>query len=617
MCGIVGIASIKPQIHREWLDVGRDNIAHRGPDDAGSWWSEDGKVGLAHRRLSIIDLSEGGHQPMEYASSHLAIVFNGEIYNYVELKKILLAHGYSFKTRSDTEVILAAYHKWGRCCLDKLNGMFSFAIYDKNKNGVFLARDRAGEKPLFYHLENGNLHFGSELKSLLVKNKFNLKVNKSALRDYLGMGYVSGEKCLIDGFKKLSPGSAIFFNLDTGDLKKWKYWKLPDPIFAKKLPKKEELLEEFEYLFEDAINRQMISDVPLGILLSGGFDSSLITAIAARNDSNVKTFTIGFPDDNNLDETKHAELIAGYFGTNHTVLDVQKIDTEIIPMLARYYDEPIADSSILPTYIVSNLVRKHCKVALGGDGGDELFGGYQDYSNMIYASENFNFIPNKLMNLISNTAANHLPVGFRGRNWLKNLGWDYKNSLPSYFKYFDEISINKVFDFGFWDINEADNVSIKSDLDLLQRATRRDFYNYLPDDILVKVDRASMANSLEIRAPFLDLKIIEFAFSRIPSSLKADSNNKKIFLRGLARKVLPKEFDITRKQGFSIPLDIWLKGGEFRDFFYQTLLSSSCPFNQDFIKVIFDGQDRGRKNQNLLFSLLMLELWRKEYGISF
>lgn len=617
MCGIVGIASTKPQAQREWLNFGRDKIFHRGPDDAGSWWSQDGKVGLAHRRLSIIDLSNGGHQPMKYASNDLVIVFNGEIYNYVELKKTLIQFGYIFKTKSDTEIILAAYDKWGKECLEKFIGMFAFAIYDKSNNGVFLARDRAGEKPLFYHLENGNLYFGSELKSLLVRNEFNRKVNQSALMDYLGMGYVSGEKCLIDGFKKLSPGSAIFFNLDNGNFKKWRYWELPEPTYYNKPADQEELQEEFENLFEKAIKRQMISDVPLGVLLSGGFDSSLITAIAAKNDSNVKTFTIGFPQDKNLDETKHAELVAKYFGTDHTTLDVKEINTEIISDLVKYYDEPIADSSLLPTYILSNLVRKHCKVALGGDGGDELFGGYKDYSNMISITNNFSLFPNKLMNLISCTGLNYLPIGFRGRNWLKNLGWSYENSLPSYFKYFDVVSINKIFNDDFWDINVEENTYKDSKYDLIQRATRRDFHNYLPDDILVKVDRSSMANSLEIRAPFLDHKIIEFAFSRVPSNLKTDSKNKKIFLKTLAKKILPKEFDISRKQGFSIPLRLLLKDSKFRDFFEHTLLNSSSPFNKNFVRKIIHGQDIGRNNQNILFALLMLELWRKEYDISF
>jgi asparagine synthase (glutamine-hydrolysing) len=325
MCGIVGIVSNTPQAQRAWLAIGRDAMTHRGPDDAGEWWSADGRVGLAQRRLSIIDLSPAGHQPMHDASGALSIVFNGEIYNFADLRDELMAKGHGFRSHSDTEVILAAYREWGTECLARFNGMFAFALFDARQHTVFLARDRAGEKPLFYHQANGVLRFASELKALLGDPALPRRIDPAALDCYLAMGYVPGDRCMLQGFNKLPPAHALLFDLQTGQAKIWRYWQLPELEATSSRPVDEAaLLDELEALLEDAVRRQMVADVPVGVLLSGGVDSSLITAMAVRASSQVQTFTIGFPGHGKLDETEHARLIARHFGTRHTELMAER-----------------------------------------------------------------------------------------------------------------------------------------------------------------------------------------------------------------------------------------------------------------------------------------------------
>lgn len=622
MCGIVGIISSTPQIHREWLAVGRDAMTHRGPDDAGEWWSTDGCVGLAHRRLSIIDLTPAGHQPMHDVTGKLTIVFNGEIYNFLELHNQLVAQGHQFNSHSDTEVVLAAYREWGVECLSRLNGMFAFAIYDKEKQSVFLARDRAGEKPLFYHHIDGELRFGSELKSLLADKSLARRINLEALDCYLAMGYVPGELCILRGFKKLPPAHALFFDIRTGQCQKWCYWELPqqsDKAFSGDI-NESALLNELEGLLEDSVRRQMVSDVPVGVLLSGGVDSSLITAMAARASDNVKTFTIGFPGHKKLDESEHARLIARYFGTQHTELMADSASADLLPRLAHQFDEPMADSSMIPTFLVSQLVRQHCSVVLGGDGGDELFGGYGHYSRLRWMERKLGPIPYPLRKAISLAAERVLPTGFKGRNWLQGLGVDLKNGLPLIASFFDAPMRKKLLgqrgnlDRVAEDINKD---RCPSSADLVQRSTRMDFQNYLPEDILVKVDRASMMNSLEVRAPMLDVRLIEFAFEKVPEHLKATVNERKILLKRLTERLLPPEFDRQRKQGFSIPLAQWLKTGPFRALFYDVLCDPQCIFDESTVKKLLRDQDRGYGNGERLFALVLFELWRREYAVNF
>lgn len=624
MCGLIGIASIFSRSELAWITVGRDAMAHRGPDDAGEWSSNDGRVWLAHRRLSIIELSLAGHQPMLDEARGLAIVFNGEIYNFRELRDELAQRGYVFHSASDTEVLLAAYDAWGMDCLSRLNGMFAFAIHDAMRQRVFIARDRAGEKPLFYHEANGTLRFASELKALLTDTRLPRRIDPEALDCYLAMGYVPGKRCMLQGFNKLPPAHALLFDLQTGQAKVWRYWQLPE--FAAAAPDMVDeavLLDELEALLEGAVHRQMVADVPVGVLLSGGVDSSLITAMAVRASSQVQTFTIGFPGHGKLDETEHARLIARHFGTRHTELMAGPATADLLPQLARQFDEPMVDSSMIPTFLVSQLVRQHCTVALGGDGGDELFGGYGHYSRLQAMQKKLGPIPRPLRKGIALAAKHFLPVGFAGSNirtWLMALGQDFQLGLPQIATCFDGISRQKLMagypGYGFMAEGiYLDRVPIHPDL--LQRATRMDFANYLAEDILVKIDRASMFSSLEMRAPLLDYRLIEFAFGKVPSYLKATEQNKKILLKRLASRVLPPEFDHQRKQGFSIPLAEWLKGGAFRALFHEVLRDPQCSFDAQAVDRLLRGQDQGRSNGERLFALVLFELWRREYGVTF
>jgi asparagine synthase (glutamine-hydrolysing) len=620
MCGIVGIVSNTPQAQRAWLVIGRDAMTHRGPDDAGEWWSADGRVGLAQRRLSIIDLSPAGHQPMHDASGALSIVFNGEIYNFTDLRDELIAKGHSFKSNSDTEVVLVAYREWGVECLTRFNGMFAFAVYDAKKQAVFLARDRAGEKPLFYHHAGGVLRFASELKALLADPALTRRIDPAALDCYLSMGYVPGDRCMLQGFNKLPPAHALLFDLKTGQSKLWRYWELPEFAAGKAQFDEAPLLDELENLLEDAVRRQMVADVPVGVLLSGGVDSSLITAMAVRSSSQVKTFTIGFPGHGKLDETEHARLIARHFGTCHTELMAEDATADLLPDLAHQFDEPMVDSSMIPTFLVSKLVREHCTVALGGDGGDELFGGYGHYSRLQWMQKKLGSIPFPLRKGVALAAEKQLPVGLKGRNWLQGLGTDLERGLPLIASYFDPTTRQRLLATQpDWPLL-AESVlksRLPPQLDLLQRATRMDFANYLAEDILVKVDRASMLNSLELRAPLLDHRLIEFAFGKVPSHLKATESEKKILLKRLTERVLPTEFDRQRKQGFSIPLGKWLKGGPFRALFNEVLRDPECSFDAGTVNSLLRGQDRGRSNGERLFALVLFELWRREYNITF
>jgi asparagine synthase (glutamine-hydrolysing) len=621
MCGIVGVAAREPVAARECLRAGRDAMQHRGPDDAGEWWSADAHVGMGHRRLAIVDLTPSGHQPMRDATSDLCIVFNGEIYNFRDLREQLTAKGHRFESHSDTEVLLAAYREWGTDCLSRLNGMFAFALYDGRCRQVFLARDRAGEKPLFYSVDNGTLRFASELKGLLADESVPRRIDRDALDCYLAMGFVPGALSILQGISKLPPAHALTFELDGARVRVWRYWQLPElarPTVPAHSPATESaLLEELETLLEDSVRRQLVADVPVGILLSGGVDSSLVTALAVRAAPAIKTFTVRFPGYEQYDETKHARLIADHFRTEHAELDATETGVELLPMLARQFDEPIVDSSMIPTYLVSKLVRRHCTVALGGDGGDELFGGYGHYSRLLWVDEKLGGIPQSLKSAVAAVAGALLPVGFKGRNWMQGLAAHGDTGLPLIANYFDQRTrhslVGGTASSAFERIRQQ---RIPNSRDLLQRATRMDFENYLVEDILVKVDRSSMLNSLEVRAPLLDYRVIEFAFGKVPSYLKATPTSRKILLKMLTKKLLPPAFDRERKRGFSIPLAAWLRTGPWRDFFADVLLGSSgSVFDRKTVRMLVDGQAKGRANSERLFALVMIELWRREYRV--
>jgi len=358
--------------------------------------------------------------------------------------------------------------------------------------------------------------------------------------------------------------------------------------------------------------------VPVGVLLSGGVDSSLITAMAVRATPKVKTFTIRFSGHGKYDETKHARRIARHFGTEHLELEATESTVDLLPMLVRQFDEPMVDSSMIPTCLISRMIRRHCTVALGGDGGDELFGGYTHYRRLLWTQRTLGRIPRSLRLPVSKAAGTLLPVGVKGRNWLQGLEVDLQSGLPLIGLFFDGSTRRRLVGQGAWALvaERIREERIPQTSDLLQRATRMDFENYLAEDILVKVDRASMLNSLEVRAPMLDYRLIEFAFGKIPSYLKATATSSKVLLKKLTARLLPPDFDQHRKQGFSIPLGSWLQSGPWQRFFREVLLDSDNTFfNRKAVGKLLDGQARGRANGERLFALVLFELWRKEYGI--
>jgi len=622
MCGIIGVASVSPIFDGGWLARGRDLMRHRGPDDGGEWWSADRCIGLGHRRLAILDLSPAGHQPMQDARGDLCIVFNGEIYNHAELRGDLRAKGHAFRTRTDTEVVIAAYREWGTDCLSRMHGMFAFALYDSRQRRLFMARDRAGEKPLFYAFAQDTLRFASELKGLMADPGFPRRIDSDALDCYLALGFVPGERCMLQGAKKLPPAHALVFDLNSRELRIWRYWELPQfNATATETPVDEaELLAELETLLENAVRRQLVADVPVGILLSGGVDSSLVTAMAVRSTPRVSTFTIRFPGFDEFDETEHARLIARHFGTRHVELAAADSKVDILPLFARQFDEPMVDSSMIPTYLISRLVREHCTVALGGDGGDELFAGYRQYDRLLWLQQRLGGLPRCLRSAAAKAALAVLPVGFTGRTWMQALGEDLRSGLPLVASLFDRATRARLMsERGAW-VAAAERIReerVPKSSDLLQRATRMDFANYLAEDILVKVDRASMLNSLEVRAPMLDCHLIEFAFGKVPSRLKATASRRKILLKKLAARILPAAFDRERKQGLSIPLGSWLQFGPWQDYFREVLLDSGDTiFERKAVSRLFHGQAKGRMNSERLFALVLFELWRREYRVS-
>jgi asparagine synthase (glutamine-hydrolysing) len=622
MCGVIGAVVGDGCLDVQQLIKGCETLRHRGPDGMGYWVSSEGCVGFAHRRLAIIDLTVAGRQPMLDVAGRICIVYNGEIYNFRELRRELEILGHCFRTQSDTEVLIAAYLEWDTDCLARLNGMFAFALYDSRKRRLFAARDRAGEKPFYYAIAGKRCVFASELKGLMEAGWVERRLDPEALHCYLSMGFVPGDRCILHGVRKLPPAHALVFDQEVGSCRVWPYWRVPelDSVPFGKAPDEESILTEFEGLLEDSVRRQLVADVPVGVLLSGGVDSSLVTAMAVRSSPKVKTFTIRFPGHGRHDETEHARLVARHFGTEHVELEAENSTVDLLPLLARQFDEPMVDSSMLPTYLVSRLIRRHCTVALGGDGGDELFGGYGHHSRLLWTSARSRWIPRILRAAVAKAAQHLMPVGFKGRNWLQGLACDWRNGLPLIAVCFDRkarTDLLKNTPCRDWIAEEVWTARIPRNPDLLQRATRMDFENYLPEDILVKVDRASMLYSLEVRAPFLDYRIIEFAFSRVPSSRKATSNGRKILLKKLTTRVLPPEFDRHRKQGFSIPISSWLQDGPWLNFFRDVLLGQSESFfDRRTLEGLFRGQAAGRNNSERLFGLVMFELWRREYKIT-
>jgi asparagine synthase (glutamine-hydrolysing) len=614
MCGILGFSSKFANQDKDLFSDFLKKINHRGPDDNQIWSSKNRQVFLGHARLSIVDLSEHSAQPMLSECGRFVIVFNGEIYNYQFLRqKLIEEHFCSFSSSGDTEVVLNAYRVWGEKCLHYFNGMFAFAIYDQGSDHasplIFFARDRSGEKPFYYSLDSGQFSFASELKAI----KHSDKVNLSALNFYLSLGYIPGDLCIFEGVKKLPPAHCGTFLIDTGEISIRRYWELPIGCSSFS-GSGEELAEESGALLEDSVRLRLIADVPVGVLLSGGLDSSLITAAAAHISSRpIETFTISIPG-SKLDESGYAKKVANYFGTKHHELPLGEASLDLLDTFAPFIDEPIADSSILPAWIVYGLARKEVKVVLGGDGGDELFGGYDDYLTAVQDHKTWGKVPQIILKGFS-SLGQQLPAGVFGRNKISSMRGGSFQQLIWGTPYFDGgLRRNLLSNDAINQLGASLNSPEEYLLNLFEQGSnpidsmmRTHFLGVLPDDFLVKVDRASMACSIEARSPFLDHRLIEFAFGKVPSEWKVYNGESRRLERILAKKWLPHDLDINRKQGFSIPVNEWLRA-EGEDALMDRMVGLPDAIQMDEVRKLVRGHIKGRSNGGRLFSLIMLAI---------
>lgn len=603
-----------------------DVLAHRGPDDQGIYVSPNQNIGLGHRRLSIIDLSKQGHQPMPYLNRYW-ITYNGEIYNYQVKRKLLEKQGYSFRSQTDTEVILALYDKFGIDCLQHLRGMFAFAIYDQKTNQLFCARDRLGQKPFKYYSDSRVFIFASELKAILTQSEYHKEPDYLAIHHYLTLQYTPAPYTGFKDIKKLEPAHYLIVDLNTGKITNQPYWQLN---FSNKLNLSEQqwcnaIMEKLD----EATRLRLVSDVPLGAFLSGGIDSSAIVGFMSRHTARpVKTFSIGFKEQA-YNELPFAQAVADHFHTDHTNFIVEPQALDILPPLVKQYEEPYADSSALPTYIVSKLTRQHVTVALNGDGGDENFGGYSRYSIQKFALlyEKFRWLNAVIALPISKLAVDKIHNTFfqRAHRFSATIPQDYTHRYVNYVCYFtneakrqlyDPTMLKKVWSYDSYNI-VANQFRRAQAADKLDQTMYADIKTILVDDFLTKWDIASMAVSLEARSPFLDHKFMELA-AKIPSRLKIKGANdrKYIFKKALAG-FLPPDIINRPKRGFQVPLDMWFKG-KLGVFAQDTLLSKRALnrnlFNQSVVADILHTHQRTNiNNSTYIWSLLTLELWFRQY----
>ncbi len=625
MCGIVGVVNANSRpIERKVIERMNQCIVHRGPDEDGFFIN--GSVGLAMRRLSIIDLA-GGQQPIFNQDRTKAIVFNGEIYNFQELKRDLEKCGHKFHTNSDTEVIIHLYDEYGADCVEHLRGMFAFAIWDGQDKSLFIARDRVGKKPLLYsHQQNGDLIFGSEFAALLAHPSISREVDFEAIDGYLSYLCVPAPQTAFKQIRKLEP--AHWLRWKDGKIELKRYWT---PNFSKKIKiTEDEAIEETTRILREATRLRMISEVPLGAFLSGGVDSSIVVALMAQESSQpVKTFSIGF-EEQDFSELKYAKKVAEAVGAEYHEFIVRPDALDVLPTLVEHYGEPYSDSSAIPTYYVSKETRKFVTVALNGDGGDESFAGYERYVAMQVA-ELYQRLPQSLRRTLVEKPVNLFPTSeikrSRVRDVKRFLQATNLSKTERYFRWMSTFSRDAKREIYTQDFTEAvagQNASIFLDRwfakangsGVLDATLLTDQMTYLPNDLLVKVDIASMAVSLEARSPFLDHKLIEFAAS-LPENIKIKRFETKSLLKKVAARLVPREVVYRRKMGFGVPISKWFRG-EMKDFLRQILLSESSLRRgiakpEIIEKYVIEHINAERDHAYQLWTLLMLELWFQKF----
>jgi asparagine synthase (glutamine-hydrolysing) len=624
MCGIAGFLTTEfEQLTAENLLSMGNAIVHRGPDAHGEYL--DDSVGLCHRRLSILDLSEAGNQPMFSNDGNIVIVFNGEIYNFLELRKELENEGETFASGTDTEVIIKLYEKHGVDCLAMLNGMFAFALWDKNRKRLFIARDRLGKKPLYYYTDNGKFAFGSEIKAILALPDIKKEIRLDAVHDFFAYQYIPDPKSIFKHVHKLPP--AHYMLLESGNMTIKQYWHLS---FAKPVAVNEkESVAKLQEIIKQSTQRRMISDVPLGAFLSGGVDSSgIVATMSGLSDKPVKTCTIAF-DNEKFNEAEFAAAVAKQYKTEHHEFLVHQNVSNTLEDIVGYFDEPFADPSLVPTFFVSELARKEVTVAIAGDGGDEVFAGYEKYSTDFVENQLRDKFPKwirtSLFPVFGRACGSiNLPLFQRAKNLLTSLSvspemafyitnsfitddaWqklakdEVKTELSDYHP--SSLTLEKYL--------EADGP------DHLSKILYTDMKTYLTGGILVKVDRMSMANSLEVRAPILDKEVIEFA-ATLPSALKFRNKEKKYILKEAFKPLLTDDILYRKKMGFSVPLAQWFRV-EIKDIAQRYLIDDvkglSAIFNMEQVQHLWAEHQKARKDHSaLLWSMLMYEMWWQRY----
>jgi asparagine synthase (glutamine-hydrolysing) len=643
MCGIAGFWQAQPENKESLLETARAmarTLVHRGPDDGGVWVDPESNIGLCHRRLSIIDLSSAGHQPMGSTCGRYIIVFNGEIYNFLELKRELLNLGRTFRGTSDTEVLLEGLAEWGIAKLvPRLNGMFAFAVWDRLEKVLTLARDHIGIKPLYYGWAGDTFLFGSELKALLAHPKFQRKVDPRAIGLLLQYNYIPAPYCIWEGCHKLPAGHMFVMKSAPARAEAEAFWSIDHLVNNGGREKWEngdggQAVAELDALLRDAVRQQMVADVPLGAFLSGGIDSSTVVAfMQSQSRKKIKTFTISFPE-GNFDEAKHARGVADHLGTEHTELLVTPDDVlAVVPSLAAIYDEPFADSSQIPTFLVSQLTRRHVTVALSGDGGDELFAGYSHYPSAKQVWRLTRLVPSALR---SSLAALLSSIGGSGGGAAPGL---FEGFLSPTFGHkvrrlsaavavneaaaFYQNQISRWLDPGMVVINHQDcrlpfaaPEQRPRNWDIVESMTYFDSLNYLPENVLTKVDRASMAVSLETRVPLLDYRLVEFS-TRVPLTFKIRGGQGKWLLREVLYKYVPPHLVDRPKMGFRLPLASWLRGPlrswaeellELRKL-EETQLLVGKPIRQKW-KEHLEGQHDWSRH---LWSVIMFQAWSQKW----
>lgn len=628
MCGICGYLIFDSSLNFDENVISQMNeaIFHRGPDEDGIFI--DKNIALGVRRLSIIDLL-GGHQPIFNEDKKICLVFNGEIYNFLELRKILEQKNHQFYTKTDSEVIVHLYEDYEEVCLKYLNGMFSFALWDKSKERLFLARDRMGKKPLHYVFSDKFFIFASEIKSILKHPSIERRVDLSSLNKYLTLEYIPAPNTIFQDIKKLLPGHYLICENNKIFIKK--YWDISFSPGKNRVKSEDEYADELKERLRESVKRRLISDVPLGVFLSGGIDSSSIVALMSEFiPGEVKTFTIGF-DDPSFDESSYAREVAKIFQTQHfeEILQPSQL-LDLVPKVVDFLDEPLADASIIPTYLLSKFTRQNVKVALGGDGGDELFAGYPTYQAHRLAGF-YKKLPSFIRDKIIYQLVQRLPVSmndisfdFRVKKFVS--GIDYQPEIRNYLwlgsftpeqkelLFSDDI---KEYLDGENTFEDIENYLASCDAeDPLHKLLYLDAKLYLQDDILVKTDRASMACSLEVRAPFLDYKFVEFV-ARLPHQFKLNKLTTKYIFKKSMGKILPEKIIKRKKKGFGIPVAKWVRG-ELKplvlEVFNKDKIDREGFFNCHAIEEILNEHFAGKKdNRKLIWTLLIFELWYDRY----